>query len=538
MMPRDVKGDDREPDAPIWAPLRRPVFRALWIAAFASNVGTWVQEVGAAWLMTSLTPSPAMIALVQVATTLPIFLLALVAGALADVLDRRRLLLLTQGWMFAASAALGVLANLGLASPWGLLVAIFGLGVGTALNAPAWQAIIPELVPSGELPAALALNGVGINLARAAGPAMGGLVVAAAGPGAAFLLNAASFVGVLLVLFRWRRPPRLSVLPGERILGAVKAGLRYARHSPELRSVLARSGAFALFASALWALLPVVVRFDLRRGPAAYGAALGFLGAGAVAGAIALPRLRNAWSPGRIATVAGLLFSAALLLMAVGRDFAALGAALLAGGAAWLVLLTTFHSGAQAALAPWVRGRGLSVLLFVFFGGMAGGSALWGAIASAIGPRAAVGAAGIGSAAAILLTSRLRLPKGGAVEVAPSRHWPAAALPRDEDAERGPVLVVVEYLVEPSSAAEFRRAMADIRRIRLRDGAFRWDLLIDPDRPGRHLESFLVESWMEHLRQHERFTGIDREIERRARRLHLGPHPPRVSHFIAKDLPR
>jgi MFS family permease len=528
---------DREPAAPAWAPLRHPLFRALWIAALASNVGTWIQEVGAAWLMTSLTPSPMMIASVQAATTLPIFLFALVGGALADVVDRRRLLLLTQGWMFAASAGLGVLTILGAANEWALLGAIFLLGLGTALNAPAWQAIIPELVAGPDLPAALALNGVGINLARAAGPALGGMVVAAAGPGAAFLLNAASFVGVLLVLCRWRRPPRLSMLPAERILGAVAAGLRYARHAPELRAILARSCAFIIFGSALWALLPVIVRFELGRGPSEYGLALGFLGAGAVAGALLLPRLRRAWPAGRLVTAAGLLFAATLVLSALVRDYGALCAVMGAGGAAWLVLLTTFHSSAQASLAPWVRGRGLAVFLLFFFGGMAAGSVLWGAVAAQAGLRAALVASGLGAAAGILVTSRYRLTAGGA-DIAPSRHWPASALIEDPESGRGPVLVTVEYRIEPVSAEAFGRAMRDVRRFRLRDGAFRWDLLHDPARPGRYIESFLVESWVEHLRQHERITEADREVERRARRFHLGGEPPIVSHFIAKDLPR
>ena len=526
------------PPASAWAPLRQPLFRALWIAAVASNVGTWMQDVGATWLMTSLTTSPILIALVPAATTLPIFLLALVAGALADVVDRRRLLLVTQGFMLVASAGLGVLTIAGTITAGGLLLFTFLVGMGTALNAPAWQAIFPELVGRRNLPAALALNGIAINLARAAGPALGGLVVAAAGAGATFLLNAASFLGVVVVLYRWRRPPRQSLLPAESLVGALLAGLRYARHAPDLHAVLARSTAFILFGSALFALLPVKVRFELLRGPTEYGLALGFLGAGAVAGALALPRLRRTLQADGLVRAASAVFGAVLLALALLQSFALLCGVMVLAGAAWIALLTSFHTSAQATLAPWVRGRGLAVYLLVFFGGMAAGSALWGAVAAHAGLRAALALAGAGTLAGIALTLRFRLKPGEAPDLAPSRHWPAAAVAFEPDPDRGPVLVTVEYRIDPAAAEDFARAMRDVRRTRLRDGAFRWDLLSDPADPGRYVESFLVESWIEHLRQHERITVADRETEERARRYHRGPGPPVVSHFIGRELPR
>src|SRR3989442_11740045 len=366
------------PAASPWAPLRQPLFRALWIASLASNVGTWMQDVGATWLMTSLTSSPILIALVQAATTLPIFLLALVAGALADVVDRRRLLLVTQSWMVLASGALGVLTLLGLTSAGLLLAFTFLLGLGAALNAPAWQAIIPELVGRRELPAALALNGNAINMARALGPASGGFLVAAAGTGATFLLNAASFLGVIVVLHRWQRPPRQSLLPAENIMGALFAGLRYVRHAPDLHSVLARSSAFIVFGCALPALLPVIVAFALKGGPVDYGLVLTFFGTGAVLGAVVLPRLRHALSTDGLVNAASLLFGIVLALLAFVPNIALLCVGTGLAGIAWILLLTSFHTSAQAALAPWVRGRGLAVYLLVLYGGMAGGSALWG----------------------------------------------------------------------------------------------------------------------------------------------------------------
>ncbi|HYS05346.1 MAG TPA: MFS transporter [Candidatus Dormibacteraeota bacterium] len=524
--------------SPVWEPLRQPLFRALWLAALASNVGTWMQDVGATWLMTSLTTSPILIALIQAATTLPVFLLALVAGALADVVDRRRLLIVTQSWMLLASAALGALTVLGLAKAWVLLLFTFLVGTGNALNAPAWQAIIPELVGRRDLPSALALNGISVNLARAVGPAVAGLILAAAGPGATFLLNAVSFLGVVVVLFRWKRPPRQSLLPAETLLGALLAGMRYARHAPDLHAVLLRSSAFIVCGISMFALLPVLLRFQLGCGPTAYGLVLGCFGLGAVAGALLLPRLRQALSFDRLAQAASLLFGLILGGLAFAESYALVCLLMTLGGAAWIALLTTFHTSAQASLAPWVRGRGLAVYLLVFFGGMAGGSALWGAVATHLGLRAALVLAGAMTILGVPATVRFRLRRGEAPDLAPSRHWPARVVVGEPDADHGPVLITVEYRVDPDRAEDFSRAMRDVRRIRLRDGAFRWDLLSDPADPGRYVESFLVESWIEHLRQHERVTVADREVEDRARLYHLGPGPPVVSHFVSRDLPR
>jgi len=419
-----------------------------------------------------------------------------------------------------------------------LLLFTFLVGTGNALNAPAWQAIIPELVGRRELPPALALNGIAINLARAVGPALGGFVVAAAGPGAAFLLNAVSFLGVVLVLFRWRRAPRQSLLPVETLLGALLAGLRYARHAPDLHAVLVRSSAFIVCGIGLFALLPVLVRFELGCGPTGYGLVLGCFGAGAVAGALLLPRLRRALSFDGLVRAASVVFGCLLLVLAAAGSLPLVCLVMALGGGAWIALLTSFHTSAQASLAPWVRGRGLAVYLLVFFGGMAGGSALWGAVATHAGLRAALVLAGSGTLLGIPATARFRLPRGEAPNLAPSRHWPAPVVAAEPEGDRGPVLITVEYRVDPARAEDFARAMRDVRRIRLRDGAFRWDLLSDPGDPGRYVESFLVESWIEHMRQHERITVADREVEERARLYHLGPAPPAVSHFIARELPR
>src|SRR5262245_13337964 len=262
-----------------WEPLRQPLFRALWLAALASNVGPWMHEVGADWLMTALSTSPLLVSLVEAASSLPVFLLSLAAGALADVVDRRRLLLFTQCWMLMAAAALGILTLMGGTTPWSLLGFTFLLNIGTALNAPAWQAIVPELVAQDEIPSAVALNSVGFNIARSVGPALGGLIVAQFGSGVVFLLNAASFLAIILLLARWQQTPRKSVLPAERVLGAIRAGIRYVHYAVSVRHVFARTGLFILFASSIWGLIPIVARQSFGLGASGYGVFLGCVGA-------------------------------------------------------------------------------------------------------------------------------------------------------------------------------------------------------------------------------------------------------------------
>ena len=308
----------------IWMPLQQSLFRAVWIAALASSIGTWMQSVGASWLMTTLTPSAVLVALMQSATSLPILLIGLIAGALADVVDRRKLLIVTQSWMLAAAAVFYVLTLLGATTPWVLLALTFALGLGDAMNAPAWQAITPDLVPRDALPSAVTLNGVSVNLARAVGPAIGGFIVAAAGPAPVFLLNAISFLGVILVLFRWHPTPATSVLPAERVMGAIRAGLRYARYARALDTLLIRTITFILFGSALWALLPQVVNHDLQAGGIGYGLLLGCLGLGAVIGATVLLPLRQKFSIDRVVAGASLAFAFATLSLALGTWIASL----------------------------------------------------------------------------------------------------------------------------------------------------------------------------------------------------------------------
>jgi predicted MFS family arabinose efflux permease len=495
-----------------------------------------MQNVGAEWLMTSIAPSPMMVALMQTAEMTPLFLLALPAGALADVLDRRRLLLFTQGWMLLAATALALLTLLGLTGAWTLLSLTFSLGLGAALNAPAWQAIVPELVPREELAAAVSLNSVAFNIARALGPALGGVVVALFGPWAVFLLNAVSFLGIMLVLYRWQREPSESVLPTERVVGAMRAGLRYVRHSPELRTVLLRTGIFVVSASALWAMLPLIARKELGLSAVSYGVLLGGLGAGAVLAAFILPTLRRLVSINMLAACATVAFALVTLTLAFVRVMPLLVAAMILGGVAWMSLMSSFNVSVQTVVPAWVRARALAIYLLVFFGGLACGSALWGAVATRLGTSRALLCAACSMMLTLLAALRYRLMAGESLDLNPSLHWSEPMVVSQPHPEDGPVLVTVEYLIDPARAEEFHEAMREMRRILRRDGAMRWGLFNDQAEPGRYLETFLVESWAEHMRQHARVTNADRAIQDQARSFHLGPEPPVVTHLIAEKI--
>jgi MFS family permease len=516
------------------APLARPVFRALWLAALVSNVGTWMQSVGAVWQIGTVSGSPALVALVQTAVSLPIVLLALPAGAAADVFDRRRLLLATQTWMLVSAAALCAVTVAGLASPGVVLGLTFLLGLGTAANAPAWQATIPELVGRRLLVPAVALNSAGFNIGRAVGPAIGGLVVAAAGPAAVFGLNAVSYLGVLAVLWRWRRRPQDELGAGEQVLGAIEAGVRYLRFAPPLQAVLVRTALFILPASAVWALLPVVARGRLGLGATGFGLLLGALGIGSVAGAVLLPRLRRA-VPIDLRVVAGtVLFALATVALAVLGSAWLVWLAMAGAGVAWLAILTSFNVATQTAVPRWVQARALAVYLLVFQGGLAAGSALWGVVAGRLGERAALLAAAVSFGLGLLAAMRWRLRGIGALDLTPSvRPEPVTVI--DPQPDDGPVLVLVRYRIEPRRAEDFAAAMRAMRRVRRRDGAYRWGVFEDVADPGCFVETYVVRSWAEHLRQHERFTAEDLAVRDRIRTFHIGQDPPAVSHFIHPD---
>jgi len=520
-----------------WSPLQHSVFRAIWLATVVSNLGTWIQNVGAAWLMTSLSPSALMVALIQTAASLPMFLLSLPAGALADVVNRRRLLLFTQTWMLVMAAALAIVTWLGFMNATALLLLTFLLGLGAALNGPAWQAIVPELVPKPEVSAAVALSSVAFNIARAVGPAIGGLVIAASGPAATFALNAVSFVAVIIVLYRWKSTERTGALPLERFWGAMKAGVGYLRHSPSLRAVLIRSAVCVLFGSALWALLPLRTRNELHLGATGYGVLLGCLGAGASIGASALPRLRSKLSIDTLASGASVVFGAATAMLALADRFPVLCVAMLVGGFAWLAVLSSFNVAAMVSAPAWVRSRALGVYMLVFHGGLALGSAAWGELANRTSLRVALLTSAAGLVLGIVAAARYSLNDVDNANLAPSRHWSEPTIVHEIRHDQGPVVVTVEYQIDVRTADAFAAAARRLRAERLRDGALAWHLMVDIACPARHVEYFVVESWLEHLRQHERVTMADKELQDYVNSFHDGPEPPRVSHFLVSDSP-
>lgn len=536
--PNSVSDPSRKISAAIaWAPLRNPVYRMLWLASLVSNIGSWMHEVGAGWLMTSLAPTPLMVALVQAATTAPVFLLAVPAGALADIVDRRRYLIVTQIWMMTTATLLGGLTLAGLTTAPLLLLFTFALGMGTAMMMPAWGAVTPELVPRAELHAAISLNTIGMNIARTIGPAFAGLIVAAAGPGAVFVLNALSFLAVIFALKSWRRAPRQSELPAERLFGAVRAGLRYARHSLELRAVLCRGAGFFVFASASWALLPLIVRQELNSGPGTYGLFLACMGVGAIAGALLLPQVHGRLSRDHLVAAATLLYALAMLALAHSGHVYTAALAMLVTGLAWISVVSSLMTATQTALPGWVRARGLALFWVVFMGGMAAGSAWWGQVASWFGIPAALTLAALGAVIGMAATWRFRIGLHDIADLSPSLHWPTPTTADTLDMDRGPVMVTVEYRIDPARIGEFSRIMRQMRRARRRDGAFMWELFSDIEDPGRQVECFMVESWIEHLRQHERVTFADRDISNLARTFHLGTESPKVTHLVASGWP-
>jgi MFS family permease/quinol monooxygenase YgiN len=516
-----------------WGPLRHRVFRALWIAQTVSNVGTWMQTVGAQWLIVSLGGTALTVSLVQTATTLPTFLIGLPAGALGDILDRRRLMIGAQLFMLICAAALGVLTVLDKIGIATVLALTFGIGLGSALLRPSWQAVQPELVEREEIPQAAALNGVSMNMARAVGPAIGGVVVAATNAGAVFIANAVSFVGVMGVLSWWKRPPQESALGAEHVTHAIRVGTRFVRHSPRLRSVLTRTLSFCLFSSALWALLPVVAHDRLGLGSGGYGVLLAAVGIGAVAGAFALASARARWSADHVVAAATLAFVVVALVLAWSRSTALDAAVLLVGGASWISVLSSFNASAQVALPAWVRARGMATYLLVFQGGQAAGSIAWGTLATHTSTAVALTVVAGGMAGGLLFSSRRhKLAAGVNMDMTPVSPWGDPELSMEPDPHR-PVLVTIEYRVDPENHDAFRDAMQRLGRSRRRTGAERWSLYQDAADPDRFVENYLVDSWEEHMRQHyERQTASDVSIQQRALDLTVDKTAPPAQHLI------
>jgi MFS family permease len=512
--------------------LRNALFRNLWIATIVSNIGTWMQDVGAGWLMTSLSSSPSMVALVEAADSIPMMLLALPAGAIADIIDRRRLLIAIQIYLLIVAGLLGVLTLLELTTAWVLLGFVFALGVGAAMMMPAWSAIVPDLVRTDELSSAVALNSVAINVSRAIGPAIAGVLVAAVGPWLVFILNALSYIGIIAVLVRWQREHHKSTLPAERFLSAIRVGMRFVMHTRALQVVLIRGSAFFVFASATWSLFPLIVRQELQRGPEIYGFLLTCIGIGAVAGAVILPRVRAKLSRDVLVAGASTLYALAALALAHVQNLGMLAVAMLATGVAWISILSALQVSAQMTLPPWVRARGLAAFVVVFMGGMGLGSIMWGQVATRIGIPAALTAAAVGIVLAIALTWRFKLGRHEVLDFTPAMDWPMP-VPAETPEPDVPVMVTITYRIRSDKRAEFVAAMQDVRQMRRRNGAYFWQLFHDSEDPTRFVESFMDESWIEHLRQHERASVADREIQRRAKQYLVEGETTKSSHWLA-----
>lgn len=512
----------------------------LWLANLASNTGMWVQNTGAGWLMTSLDPSPIMVSLVQAASMLPVFLLALPAGAMADLVDRRRYLIFAQAWMCAMGLMLCLLTAFGLIGPWGLLAVTFAIGAGSAMNFPAWAATTPELVPRADLTQAIVLNGIGFNLARAFGPAVGGFVIGLAGTEAAFALNACCFLILILALVFWRRDSPPNPLPKEHFLSAMRTGLRFVGASPALRVIILRAVVFFFFGAAVWGLLPLLVREQLGLGPEAFGLMLGAMGIGAVGAGLLLPQVRAWLSRGDLIMAASLLTSAALLLLGFARHWAPAALGMLAYGAAWIAAGSTLQAAAQMAAPAWVRARAIGIYQLSFFGALALGSALSGWAGTAAGVQWALVSFGAAGGVAGLAMRRWQLDLPAAGETAsppmPRPEEPAPELLPLLAQDRERVLEVLRYRIDPADRAAFLAAMAEVRRVRLRSGALFWRLYEDVAHPELWVEFWAVESWAEHLREQNRLEPADHAAVARAARLHRGETGPEAARYINQPL--
>jgi MFS family permease len=511
-----------------WRPLRVPMFRKLLVADLVSDMGTFMQGVGAAWLMVSQGAGPLLVALTQTASAFPFFLLALPAGALGDIFDRRKLILMTEIWMLSVAVVLAVLTTLHLITPWALLLLTLALSIGDALEAPTWRAVLPEVVPQEGLMPAIALNGIEFNLARAIGPALGGFLIVAAGIGTVFWLNAASYLGVLWVIARWKRPPTQPGPLRETVSGAIRAAVRYTRNAPEILTVLGRIGCIMFFASAFWALLPTVAH-ELRRSATLYGLLLTVFGAGAVLGAMVLQRTRSLFSSDALLALGTTVFAGALWGVAAFKSVALLSVAILFGGAAWTAIMSLMTTVMQNLAPDWVRARAMAVFMLVYMGTWTAGSAFWGYVAGRQGTHFSLISAAIGTAVCPILVLISRLPDTP-VDLGAWDHWGKPMLIGEVDPSQGPVLVTVEYEVEPNKADEFLEALHKFARVRRRDGASRWGIYRDTEHPTQYVETFIVESWAEHLRQHERLTRGDRDLEVNVGRFES--KPIKVRHFI------
>ncbi len=523
------------PSLAAWAPLSLPVFRMLWAVWITANTCMWMNDVAAAWLMTSLTTSPVMVALVQTAATLPVFLLGLGSGALADILDRRRFLVFTQFWVSATALLLCLATLSGAIDPVLLLVLVFLNGIGLAMRWPVYSAIVPGLVPRAQLPAALALNGVAMNASRIIGPVLAGALIASLGTEYVFVLNAVLSIVAALVLLRWKTEQKTSALPGERFLGAIRVGVQYVRQSERMRSVLLHVLIFFAQSTALIALLPLLAR-GMRNGSAAtYTLLLASLGVGAIAAAFALPHVRNTTTRDDLLRWGARIQALAMAGVAFSPNAWIAVPLMIVAGAGWLIAANALSVSAQLGLPDWVRARGMSIYQVALMGGSGVGAAVWGQVAALADVRVSIASAAV---VGIVLPwfARHRAIDGGPEEDLTPQSWKAPVTRDPVEPSAGPVLTTIEYRIDPQRTDEFRALMQQTRRSRLRGGALSWELFRDTADPDRYIEIFVDETWVEHLRRFDRFTVSDIALRERRLALHVGERPPIVTRCIAEPL--
>lgn len=529
--------DATKPAAPssAFAPFQQIVFTVIWTATVLGNTGSFMRDVASSWLVTDLSASPAAVSMIQAAGTLPIFLFAIPAGVLSDILDRRKFLIAVQLLLASVSLALAFLALNGWLTVNLLIALTFVGGVGAALAGPAWQAIVPELVPRQDIKSAVALNSLGVNIARSIGPAAGGLLLASFGAAVTYGADVVSYVFVIAALLWWPRVNTAQDELSERFFGAFRAGLRYARASRELHVVLLRAAIFFAFASSVWALLPLVARNLLGGDAGFYGVLLGAVGAGAIGGALILPRLRTVLDSDRLLLLSAIVTSVVMAILSLAPPKWLAVPVLLLLGAAWIAALTTFSGVAQAVLPNWVRGRGLAVYLMVFNGAMAAGSVGWGSVAQALDLPMTLLTSAAGLFVIAFVMHRMKLPAGEA-DLTPSNHWPEPLTPDPIEHDRGPVLILIEYRILRENRVPFFAGLKRLAAARRRDGAYGWGITEDASDPEKIVEWFMVESWAEHLRQHHRVSHADADVQRDTVQFHVGPQPPVVRHFLTLDL--
>jgi predicted MFS family arabinose efflux permease len=517
------------------APLQFPVFRNVWAASTISNLGGLIQSVGASWMMTAIAQSADMVALVQASLALPIVLLALIAGAMADSFDKRRVMLGAQAFMLIASLALAACSWLDLITPWLLLAFTFLIGCGTALQGPAWQASVGDMVPRVHLTEAIGLNSMGFNIARCVGPAIGGLIVATAGAAAAFTANAASYIPLIFVLVRWRSQPPPQALPRESLGLAVAAGIRYVWMSPALRRTLGRSAVFCFGAGAPMALMPLMAKHLLGGGPLIYGLLLGAFGFGAVGGALGTAQLHRRLTTEGIVRGASIVIALAVATSGFSSYLSITMLSLFLTGAAWVLVLSTLNVSLQLSTPRWVVARALSLFQMVAFSGIAAGSWLWGVIAERHTISTALIWASLALLLCVLIGRWLPLRQAEDLNLDPLGIWqvPQTAVP--VEARTGPVVIAVEYKIHPDDVIEFLRAMNERGRIRRRDGARNWMLLRDLADPELWIERYNVPTWIDYIRHNSRLTQDDADIPARIRALHRGPDAPVVRRMIERQ---